>query len=76
MDLSSLETDPVTVVDPNVLLATLRELAAETMAALDDPDIAEDVSGGEAGMATAFMQLDDWMSRGGFAPHPWQADAE
>lgn len=72
MDLTNLEAEPVTAVDPNELLKQLRGLAAETMADLDDPEIAEDVSGGEAAMATKFLELDDWLARGGFLPLAWQ----
>jgi hypothetical protein len=76
MDLSSLETDPVTTVDPNALLAKLREVAQETMDDLDDPEIADDVSAGEATLATVFLQLDDWLSRRGFLPGAWQDTEE
>jgi hypothetical protein len=75
MDLSRLDADPVTAVDPNVLLHRLRELAQEVLADLDDPETAADVTGGEASLATDFLALDDWLSRGGFLPHPWQPDA-
>lgn len=72
MDLTSLEAEPVTSVDPNVLRQRLRDLATETMRDLDDPKTAEEVSGGEAGLATAFLELDDWLARGGFLPSAWQ----
>jgi hypothetical protein len=74
MDLSQLETDPVEAVDPNVLLARLREAAQNTMNDLDDPDVAEEVTANEADMATVFLQLDDWMARGGFSPAAWQGE--
>jgi hypothetical protein len=76
MDLTSLETDPVTSVDPNVLLRNLRELAAQTMADLDNPETCEEVAANEAALAEAFLQLDDWMSRKGFPPAAWQDSSE
>jgi hypothetical protein len=75
MDLTSLETDPVSSVDPNVLYDRLRDAASETMQALDDPRTAEDVAAAEATLATAFLQLDDWIARGGFLPAAWQGDS-
>lgn len=76
MDLSHLITDPINAVDPNVLLASLREAAALTMADLDNPETVDDVTANEATMAEAFLQLDDWIARGGFLPTPWQGDTE
>lgn len=76
MDLTNLETEPVTAVDPNILLTQLRQLAQETMRDLDDLETADDVSAGEAGLATTFLQLDDWIARGGFLPGAWQDTAE
>lgn len=83
MDLDRLETgptdgpaQPVTAVDPNALLAELRKLANETLDDLDDPVVSEDVSAGEAGLATLFLQLDDWVARGGFLPGAWQDSDE
>lgn len=76
MDLSKLETDPAAAVDPNALLAKLREAAKSTMDALDDPDLSDDVMVNEAEMAETFLQLDDWMARGGFPPGAWQGDTE
>jgi hypothetical protein len=76
MDLNSLDADPVSTTDPNVLLSQLRGLANEILADLDNPETAEDVSAGEAGMATLFLQLDDWMSRRGFPPGAWQDTPE
>jgi hypothetical protein len=77
MDLSTLEVSGgVNAVDPNVLLNTLREAAKDTLAALDDVKEADSVTANEAALAEAFLQLDDWMSRGGFPPQPWQTDTE
>jgi hypothetical protein len=77
MDLSRLEAvDPVNAVDPNELLRRLREACQQTMTDLDDPVTAEDVPANEAGMATLFLQLDDWVARGGFLPQAWQDSAE
>jgi hypothetical protein len=76
MDLSNLESEPVTVVDPNVLLRKLREFAQQTMADLDDPGTADEVASNEAAMAEAFLQLDDWLSRKGFSPTAWQDSSE
>lgn len=76
MDLTQLDADKVTAVDPNLLLRRLREQAQQTMADLDNPELAEEVTANEAGLATDFLQLDDWMSRGGFPPGPWQDTSE
>lgn len=76
MDLTKLDAPPVTAADPNVLLARLRDLAGETMADLDNPAVADDVSAGEAALATVFLQLDDWLARGGFLPTAWQDSDE
>jgi hypothetical protein len=72
MDLTQLDTDQVTSLDPNILLRRLREQAHQTMADLDDPETAEEVTANEAGLATDLLQLDDWLSRGGFLPGAWQ----
>jgi hypothetical protein len=72
MDLTNLDTDPVTAVDPNELLARLREACRQTLADLDDPATSDDVTVNESNMAEAFLQLDDWVSRGGFLPGAWQ----
>jgi hypothetical protein len=74
--LTQLDADKVTAVDPNLLLRRLRAQAQQTMADLDDPELAEEVTANEAGLATDFLQLDDWMSRGGFFPGPWQDTSE
>lgn len=76
MDLTQLDADQVTTVDPNILLQRLRDQAAQTMADLDNPDTADEVAANEAAMATAFMELDDWLSRGGFLPGVWQDSNE
>jgi hypothetical protein len=76
VDLSNLDTEPVTAVDPNALLAKLREAAQQTMSDLDDPETAEEVPVNEAVLAETFLQLDDWVARGGFLPQPWQGDGE
>jgi hypothetical protein len=83
VDLDGLETgpvdgpvQPVEAVNPNTLLNRLREAAQETMKTLDDPEMADDVAAAEAELATAFLQLDDWMSRGGFPPGAWQDSDE
>lgn len=76
MDLTQLETDPVEAVDPNALLETLRRAAKSTLDALDDLDLCDEVTVNEGAMAEAFLQLDDWMARGGFPPGAWQGAAE
>jgi hypothetical protein len=76
MDLSSLESDPVSAVNPNELLNRLREACQQTMTDLDDPETAEEVASNEAVMATLFLQLDDWLSRRGFLPAAWQDTTE
>lgn len=76
MDLSHLETDPVTAVDPNAMLARVRAACQQTMTDLDDPELAGDVPANEAEIATAFLQLDDWIARGGFLPSSWQDTTE
>lgn len=76
MDLTNLETEPVTAVDPNALLTKLREAAQQTMSDLDNLDTAEEVPVNEAVLAEAFLQLDDWIARGGFLPGAWQDDTE
>lgn len=59
--------------DPNMTLHELRELAARALQA-------RDFLGGEPGpvehvlhqMAEKFDALDNWMTKGGFAPDAWR----
>lgn len=76
MDLTQITTEAVTVVDPNALLAQLRDAARSTMDAWDDPELSDTVTVNEMQMAEAFLSLDDWVARGGFLPTAWRPDED
>lgn len=52
--------------DPNTLLQHLREWA---MSALENNDP-------EVDAANAFLDLDEWLSKGGFVPKAWETHRE
>ncbi len=61
--------------DPNQTLKELRALAAEALRANDTLMPGTDQSTGDdraEEMATLFQALDEWLTRRGFLPLPWQ----
>jgi hypothetical protein len=63
----------MTETDPNAALTRMRELIVELAAELPGPDVLrtsglEDVA---AEVVAEFEGLDEWLSKGGFAPDAW-----
>ena len=54
--------------DPNILLARIRELSAILEANPFDPDMACELTGG---LVEAINDMDSWLSHGGFLPDAW-----
>lgn len=54
--------------DPDVTLDNLRKLSRQ-MGDAEDSDTFETLAGE---FVNAFADLDEWMSKGGFAPAAWQ----
>lgn len=58
--------------DPNTLLAQLRESARIVLAAAREDEWA--VSAIELQMSEDFAALDEWLSKGGFKPADWSTE--
>lgn len=57
--------------DPNEALRRLREYASEVISAYDDIE-PDDPRSNQLALAESFLDLDEWLTKGGFVPDGWQ----